>query len=76
MSGRFPLDRIIRAASAFGRRIGLFLALLLGVGLFAGALGAGAHWLGIQASTTKLLRMLLLVGYAGVALFFVVRNAR
>lgn len=76
MPGRERLDTIYRAVTAFGRRIGWFLALLLGVGLFAGALGAGAHWLGIQASTAKLLRMLLLVGYAGVALFFVGRNAR
>lgn len=76
MPGPVSLNVIARATATFARRIGWFVVLLLSVGLFAGALSAGAHWLGIQTNTAKLLRMLLLVGYAGVALFFIGRHAR
>ncbi|MBK1698173.1 hypothetical protein [Rhodovibrio salinarum] len=70
------LRPIVRALAALARRIGRFVLLLLAVGLIAGGIGAGAHWLGFQTSTAKLLRMLLLLGYAGVAVFFVARKAR
>lgn len=68
--------RTLELTAAAGKRIGIYLLMLAGVGVAVGSVSLIANAFGFHGSTAKLLRMLMLGFYAIAAGTFALRKKR